>query len=187
VPDDQWVVKPTVVTEEQLLQRIARGDRDAFDELYRRASPYLGMRLRRRCADEGLVAEVLQDTFLSVWRTAGSFGPVRGAGVAGWLWTIAARRLVDAMRKRARHPETPAEELPVRSTPAAEDEALAGSIGDEVGAALAQLAPELREVLHAMVLDGLTVRETSILLGLPEGTVKSRARRARTTLKEALS
>jgi RNA polymerase sigma-70 factor (ECF subfamily) len=60
-------------------------------------------------------------------------------------------------------------------------------VGDEVGAALSQLAPELREVLRAMVLDGLTVRETSVLLGLPEGTVKSRARRARSALREALS
>ncbi|MBL7258623.1 RNA polymerase sigma factor [Paractinoplanes lichenicola] len=178
----------TELDEEHLLRRVARADRAAFDELYRRTSPWLAVRLRRRCADDGMVAEVMQDTYLAVWRAAGTFAGVQGGGsAAGWLWTIAARRLVDAMRKRARRPETPAEELPVRSTPAAEDEALAGSIGDEVGAALARLAPELRAVLHAMVLDGLTVRETSILLGLPEGTVKSRARRARTTLKEALS
>jgi RNA polymerase sigma-70 factor (ECF subfamily) len=70
---------------------------------------------------------------------------------------------------------------------AAEDEALSGTVGDEVGAALSRLAPELREVLRAMVLDGLTVRETSVLLGLPEGTVKSRARRARSALREALT
>lgn len=185
--DDQWGVKPTVVTEEQLLRRIARGDRDAFDELYRRASPYLGMRLRRRCADEGLVAEVLQDTFLSVWRTAGSFGPVRGAGVAGWLWTIAARRLVDALRSQQRVQELPADELAVRSAPSAEDEALADTVGGELGTALAALAPDLREVLRAMVLDGLTVRETAVLLGLPEGTVKTRARRARIALRGTLT
>ncbi|EXG82369.1 RNA polymerase sigma factor [Cryptosporangium arvum] len=180
-------MKPTVVTEEQLLRRIARGDRDAFDELYRRTSPYLAMRLRRRCADEGLVAEVLQDTFLSVWRTAGSFGSVRGAGGAGWLWTIAARRLVDALRARQRVREVPTDELPARSAPPAEDEALAGAVGDELGAALAALAPDLREVLRAMVLDGLTVRETAVLLGVPEGTVKTRARRAKIALRGALS
>ncbi|MBU2664930.1 sigma-70 family RNA polymerase sigma factor [Actinoplanes bogorensis] len=175
----------TDLDEEQLLRRVARADRAAFDELYRRTSPWLAVRLRRRCADDGMVAEVMQDTYLAIWRAAGSF--TGDGSAAGWLWKIAAHRLVDAARHRARRPEFPSEDLPVRTTAAAEDEALAGSLGDEVGLALSQLAPELRAVLHAMVLDGLTVRETSILLGLPEGTVKSRARRARTVLREALS
>jgi RNA polymerase sigma-70 factor (ECF subfamily) len=64
---------------------------------------------------------------------------------------------------------------------------LRDTVGDEMGAALRRLAPELQQVLQAMVLDGLTVRETALLLGLPEGTVKTRARRARTALREALS
>ncbi|MDP9794001.1 RNA polymerase sigma-70 factor (ECF subfamily) [Catenuloplanes nepalensis] len=169
-----------------LLRRIARADLAAFDELYRRTSPWLFLRLRRRCPDEQLVAEVLQDTYLTVWRAAGSFAAVNG-GATGWLWTIAARRLVDALRRQARRRETPAETLPVRAAPGADEVALAGAVGDEIGAALADLAPELRAVLRAMVLDGLTVRETSVLLGLPEGTVKSRARRARAALREALS
>ncbi|XVU28966.1 RNA polymerase sigma factor [Actinoplanes sp. CA-054009] len=176
----------TRLDEEQLLRRVAHADRAAFEELYRRTSPWLAVRLRRRCADEHLVAEVLQDTYVAVWRAAGSFTGAEGTA-AGWIWTIAARRLVDAFRRRARTLEEPAEELPVRSSPAAEEEALAATVGDEVGAALSQLAPELRDVLRAMVLDGLTVRETSVLLGLPEGTVKSRARRARSAMREALS
>jgi RNA polymerase sigma-70 factor (ECF subfamily) len=72
-------------------------------------------------------------------------------------------------------------------SPAAEDEALAGVVGDDVGDALARLAPELRQVLQAMVVDGLTVRETATLLGVPEGTVKTRARRARIAMRAALS
>ena len=174
---------------EWLLRRIAKGDLAAFEQLYRRTAPAVALRLRRRCSDDGLVAEVLQDTYLTVWRAAGSFAELRtrGGGAAGWLWTIAARRLVDALRRQARRLEAPAEELPVVSTPAAEDEALSGTVGGELGAALERLAPELRAVLRAMVLDGLTVRETSVLLGLPEGTVKSRARRARNAMREALS
>ncbi|WP_430782851.1 RNA polymerase sigma factor [Actinoplanes sp. G11-F43] len=181
-------MKVTEASEARLLRRIARGDREAFDELYRRTSPYLALRLRRRCSDDGIVAEAIQDTYLSVWRAAGSFGDARGAeGAAGWLWTIAARRLVDILRSRERIRETPAEVLPERSVPAAEDEVLAATVSDEVGDALGRLAPDLREVLRAMVLDGLTVRETAVLLGVPEGTVKSRARRARVALREALS
>jgi RNA polymerase sigma-70 factor (ECF subfamily) len=71
--------------------------------------------------------------------------------------------------------------------PAAEEAVLAGTVGDELGEALRRLAPELRAVLQATVLDGLTVREAAVLLGVPEGTVKTRARRARIALREALS
>jgi RNA polymerase sigma-70 factor, ECF subfamily len=171
--------------EEELLRLVARGDRAAFEQLYRRTAPWLTVRLRRRCADEQLVAEVMQETYLAVWRAAGSLAGSAANGTAvGWLWTIAARRLVDAFRRRARE-ATPLAPEPV--APAAEDEALSEVVGDEVGVALSRLAPELQQVLHAMVVDGLTVRETAALLGVPEGTVKTRARRARIALREALS
>src|SRR5205807_5522794 len=95
-------------SEEELVRRVARGDRAAFDELYRRTSPWLVVRLRRRCSDDELVAEVMQETYLAVWRAAGSFaGSAVGGSAVGWLWTIAARRLVDAFRKRAREAEMP--------------------------------------------------------------------------------
>jgi RNA polymerase sigma-70 factor, ECF subfamily len=179
----------TSMDEEYLLRRVARGDLGAFDELYRRTSPWLAVRLRRRCADGELVAEVMQETYLAVWRAAAAFA---GAGVGGtavgWVWTIAARRLVDALRRRARQAQLPlAALLPAPAAPAAEDEVLDSVLGDAMGAALRRLSPDLRQVLQAMVLDGLTVRETAVLLGVPEGTVKTRARRARIALREALS
>jgi len=154
--------------EEHLVRRTARGDRAAFE-------------------DEQIVAEVMQETYLAIWRAAGSFaGSSAGGSAVGWVWTIAARRLVDAFRRRAHHAQPPpAAAFDV--APAAEEEVLAGTVGDEMGDALRTLAPELRQVLQAMVLDGLTVRETAVLLGLPEGTVKTRARRARIALREALS
>ncbi|MFE6128737.1 RNA polymerase sigma factor [Streptomyces sp. NPDC056437] len=157
--------------EERLVRLVAKGDRAAFEELYRRTAPWMAVRLRRRCADEQIVAEVMQETYLAVWRAADAFaGTVAGGTAVGWLWTIAARRLIDAFRRRAHHAE-----------------ALAATVGGDVGDALRRLAPELRQVLQAMVLDGLSVRETAVLLGLPEGTVKTRARRARIAMREALS
>ncbi|CAM5240991.1 RNA polymerase sigma24 factor [Streptomyces spiroverticillatus] len=167
---------------------MAKGDRAAFEELYRRTSPWLAVRLGRRCADQQIVAEVMQETYLAVWRAAGSFaGSGVGGSAVGWLWTIAARRLVDAFRRRAHHAEPPLAAAPQPVAPAAEEEALRDSVGGDVGDALRCLAPELREVLQAMVLDGLSVRETSVLLKVPEGTVKTRARRARIAMRKALA
>ena len=174
------------MTDDELLRLVARGDREAFEALYDRHAPWLAVRLRRRCRDHELVAEVLQDTFLTVWRRAGSYA---GTGeAAGWLWTIGARKLIDALRARAARAEPagePAEADP--AAPSVEDVALAAEIGGPLAAALDGLSPELRAVLQATVLDGLTTREAAVLLGVPEGTVKTRARRARLQLREALS
>ncbi len=174
--------------EGELVRRIARGDRRAFDELYRRTAPWLIARLRRRCSDKDVVADVLQETYLAVWRSAGSHGHASAGGSAlGWMWTIAAHRLVDAFRRRARRERVPAVQTFATVAPAAEDEALAGGIDGDLEHALLALPADLRQVLQAMVLDGLTARETSLLLGVPEGTVKTRARRARIAMREALS
>lgn len=63
---------------------------------------------------------------------------------------------------------------------------LAGLEYGDLGTALDRISPELREVLRATVIDGLTTRETARLLGIPEGTVKTRAMRARRELRAAL-
>jgi RNA polymerase sigma-70 factor, ECF subfamily len=174
--------------EERLVRLVAKGDRAAFEELYRRTSPWMAVRLRRRCSDEQIVAEVMQESYLAVWRAADAFaGSAVGGSAVGWLWTIASRRLVDAFRRRARHAQPPAAASAEAVVPAAEDEVLAATVGGEVGDALRRLAPELQAVLQAMVLDGLSVRETAVLLGVPEGTVKTRARRARIAMRKALS
>ncbi|MGW2434624.1 RNA polymerase sigma factor [Streptomyces sp. NPDC001640] len=170
------------------MRRVAGGDRAAFDELSRRTSPWLAVRLRRRCADDDVVADVLQETYLAVWRAAGSYAGSAAVGSAvGWLWTIAANRLVDAFRRRARQERLPTVALVEETAPAAEDEVLANRVDQDPEVALLRLPPELRQVLQAMVLDDLSVRQTAVLLSMPEGTVKTRARRARIALREALS
>ncbi|GAA2612751.1 RNA polymerase sigma factor [Streptomyces roseoviolaceus] len=174
--------------EAELVRRVAGGDRAAFDELYRRTSPWLAVRLRRRCADDDVVADVLQETYLAVWRAAGSYADsVTEGSAVGWLWAIAANRLVDAFRRRARQERVPTVALLDTTAPAAEDEVMANRVDQNFEQALLRLPPELRQVLQAMVLDDLSVRQTAVLLGMPEGTVKTRARRARIALRKALS
>ncbi|MET7610408.1 RNA polymerase sigma factor [Streptomyces seoulensis] len=166
-----------------LLRAVAAGDQAALADLYDRHAGWLHARLARRCADPEVVREVLQDTFVTVWRSAAGH---RGAEAGGWLWTIAARRLVDARRAQERTARaTPEPES--AAVPSAEDRVLARLEYGDVGTALDRISPELREVLRATVVDGLTTREAARLLGIPEGTVKSRARRARTELRSALA
>lgn len=166
----------------RLLRAVARGDTEALGVLHDRHAGWLHTRLTRRCADPEMVREVLQDTFVTVWRSAAAHRG--GADAGGWLWVIAARRLVDAQRARARQERVAAEPAP--AVPSAEDRVLAGLEYGDVGTALERLSPELREVLRATVVDGLTTREAARLLGIPEGTVKTRALRARRELRAAL-
>lgn len=170
-----------------LLRAVAAGDPAALSAVYDRHAGWLHARLTRRCADPELVREVLQDTFVTVWRSAAGH---RGQEAGGWLWTVAARRLVDARRAQERAARTAGAPLEPDTghapDPSAEDRVLTGLEYGDVGTALDRLAPDLRDVLRATVLDGLTTREAAVLLGVPEGTVKSRARRARTELRSAL-
>ncbi|WP_327708846.1 RNA polymerase sigma factor [Streptomyces sp. NBC_00464] len=174
--------------DEALLRAVAQGDTTALAALYDRHAGWLLARLNRRCADPETVREVLQDTFVTAWRSAGTH---RGAEAGGWLWVIAARRLVDAQRTRARTERVAQAEQAggaewTAAVPSAEDRVLAGLEYGDVGAALDRISPELREVLRATVIDGLTTREAARLLGIPEGTVKTRAMRARRELRAAL-
>ncbi|WP_374456126.1 RNA polymerase sigma factor [Nocardioides sp.] len=170
----------------ELLAAVSEGDEAALRALFDRHSPWLLARLRRRSSDPDLAAEALQDTFLAVWRHPGGF---RGDGEVGaWLWGIAIRQLVTRLRKRAA-PLPVAEQLLSALSPtvrSAEDELLLAAEHGDLGSALGRLSPELRDVLRATALDGLSTREAARLLGLPQGTVKTRLRAARRQLREQL-
>src|SRR5881392_1071064 len=78
----------------ELLHRIAAGDREAFDVLYRRfVRPVFALALRR-LGDRGRAEDATQETFASVWRSAASYRPERGAG-APWLYAVARNAIVD--------------------------------------------------------------------------------------------
>jgi RNA polymerase sigma-70 factor (ECF subfamily) len=170
-------------SDEDLLASIGQGDAGALRTLYERHAPWLIVRLTRRCADPAVVEEVVQDTFLAVWRGARRY---RGQGeVAAWIWGIGIRRLIDRLRRR--RPVSAFADTMGGVEPSAEDRVLLGIEHGDLAGALERLSPELRAVLQATVLDGLTTREAGHLLGIPSGTVKTRLMRARRALREELA
>lgn len=166
-------------TDGGLLDAIAGGDPTALRELYARHAPWLQLRLQRRCADRDAVDDALQDTFVAVWKKPARYD---GSGeVAAWLWGIAIRRLIDALRRRPRVLTLLERE---QAEPSAEEQVLLGIEHGDLAGALNRLSPELRAVVQATVLDGLTTTEAASLLGIPAGTVKTRMMRARAQLRE---
>ena len=169
-----------------LLVGVAERDIGAFRTLYERHAGWLSLRLARRCNDAELVADAVQDTFVAIWQKPRSF---RGDGdVAAWLWGIAIRRLVSRLRQRT---DVTAAFGSSETVPAAEDEVLLSVEYGDMGVALARLSPEMRAVIQAVVLDGLSAREAAQLLDVPVSSVKTRLFRAkahlRATLAEGLS
>ena len=176
----------TVRTDAELLADIAAGDRAALRDLHDRHAPWVAARLRRRCADPDVAAEAVQDTFVAVWKAAARWD---GRGEpAAWIWGIAIRRLIGVLRHRGRWaPVAPVSHVPDDVMVAAEEQVLVGIEHGGLATAMAGLSPELRAVIQATVLDGLTTREAGHLLGIPAGTVKTRAMRARAQLRGALA
>jgi RNA polymerase sigma-70 factor (ECF subfamily) len=181
-------VQPTVVDlpDAALVAAVGRGDRDALEALYRRHVPFLYLRLSRRCADPTLVEEAVQDTFVAVWREACRF---RSDGdVGAWIWGIGIRRLIDQLRRQKRKPVGRREYREDDSILiSAEEQVLTGVEYGDLAGALNRLSPELRLVVQAIVLDGLTSKEAAQLLGIPAGTVRTRLARAKAQMREALA
>jgi RNA polymerase sigma-70 factor (ECF subfamily) len=170
-------------TDEELLGAMAEGDRRALRTLYQRHAPWLVVRLSRRCPDRYLVDEAVQDTFLAVWRRPAGYS---GSGeVAAWIWGIGIRRLIDRLRRRPAASPSPSVDAG-KTAPSAEEEVLLRVEHGDLAGALNRLSPELRAVVQATVLDGLTTKEAARLLGIPAGTVKTRMMRAKPLLREAL-
>ena len=174
--------------DDALIAAVGRRDDTALRELFSRHAPWLAARLRGVLPPSD-VEDVLQETFLAAWKGAGSYRPEEKAG--GWLWGIARRQAALLLRRRG--PVTAA--LPDLLEPGAAG--LAGSCfpGDpahvlatasELASAVGVLSPADREVWQLMYVEDRPVAEVARLTGVPEGTVKSRAHRARRLLRSAL-
>ena len=94
------------LTDGELIERVGAGDRDAFEELYRRYTrPVLGLALRR-LGDRGRAEDALQDAFAAIWRSAAQLRPGSAAPGGAWLYTVARNAIIDGARRR---PEPPVE------------------------------------------------------------------------------
>ena len=123
-------------TDGDLIVKVGRGDRAAFEELYRRfARPVLGLAVRL-LGDHGRAEDAAQDTFAAIWRSAKSYKPDRGTGSA-WLFAVARHAIIDRARQRTELTiAEPIEQVATDSSPAesAEQSWLAFSVQAAHGA-----------------------------------------------------
>lgn len=167
---------PSSEVDAALVARLAAGDQAALGLFYDRFARRVYSLVCRICRADTLTDDIVEEVFLSVWRTAGRFDPDRGS-VATWVLTITHHLAVDAVRREAtgrRHArpldEHTGHDLPPRSEQTTGDAFVAGEVHD----ALAELPAGQREALVLAHCGGYTQSEVAVILGVPLGTVKSR-------------
>ncbi len=163
----------------ELLAAHVAGDRDAFGELFQRHRRQLHRLARLTTRTPEDAEDALQDAMLSAHRGAGSFR--HDAAVGSWLHRIVVNACLDRLRRIKAHPTTPLEDIhPVADRTAQVETAIA------VQWALMRLPVEQRAAVVAVDMQGFSVADTARLLGVAEGTVKSRCARGRARLAQLL-
>lgn len=171
-----------------LIYQTALGNQRAFDQLYRQTSPQLfgaALALLRR---RDLAEDVLQEAYVKVWHSAGSYQPERGSP-ATWLGTIVRRCAIDRLRRRRQEGES----LPEEAWAAIEDDGpgplqnlMADMDARRLGKCLDHLDERQRESVSLAFFHGLTHNELAERLATPLGTVKSWVRRGLDKLRACL-
>lgn len=172
-----------------LILRIVKGDQEAFGALYdRHVMSALGLAMRV-CGDRALAEDVVQETFLSVWRRPGSYSPDRGT-VSAYLMGMTHHKAVDAIRHEEslrRRERAVFGEGEFSTGEELVEDAWISMRRDRVREAIQRLSDVQREALELAYFGGLTYSEVADKLGIPLGTAKTRLRDGMIRLRSALA
>lgn len=169
-----------------LVGEIARGERSAMDELYRRTSAKLYGIAVRLLGSEAEAQEVVQDVYLNLWRKAGLFDAGRASPIT-WLSVMTRNRAIDRLRRRRGDPAglEEAAELPDGAA-SAFDIAADAQDRDRLRGCLDTLDERSRTLIRSAFMDGLTHSELATRESVPLGTLKSWIRRGLQKLRSCL-
>lgn len=167
---------PAKASDQSLMDHVANGDVEAFDELYRRHSRTALAQARKLCASRELAEEVAQETFISLWRSAHRYRPALGS-VSVWLSSMVRNRAIDAWRRAAARPvEVPAFEHgpgQLHSAIGADAPAPERAV---VLSLMAELPAAQKEAVFLTYFAGMTNEEIAAWADAPLGTIKGRIR-----------
>jgi RNA polymerase sigma-70 factor (ECF subfamily) len=167
----------------EVLERAARGDTAAFERIVQRFERPVYSLVYRLTGDREGARDLAQEVFLKAWKNLARYDPERP--FAPWFLKLAANLAINAREAAKLRKTVPLEEqsAPPLGTQAASEEELRAAVRKTI----AELDPRFAACVTLFYLDGLSVKEISQRLGMPEGTVKIRLHRARDVLREKLS
>jgi RNA polymerase sigma-70 factor (ECF subfamily) len=176
------------VSNEDLLQRVATGDREAFAQLYDRTAPRVFGLVKRLLRDHAQSEEVTQEIFLEIWQTATRYDTGRGGAIA-WMLTMTHRRAVDRVRasQASRDRDT---RIGIRDH-STDFDSVAENVevrieSERVKEAMMRLTELQRQAVQLAYFGGYSHSEVSAMLSVPIGTVKTRLRDGMIRLRDEL-
>jgi len=171
----------------QALIRTGRGDRSAFETLYRSTSAKLFGVCLRIFGERSDAEDALQDAYVTIWNKAASYDPARASPIT-WLVTVARNRAIDRLRASGKGGLAPLDDAAevADPTPDAEQALLLRRETDALSGCIGALEARDAQFIRAAFLGGATYAELAEQERAPLGTVKSRIRRALLRLRECL-
>jgi len=169
----------------ELLRSVAAGDRQAFAELYDAFSAALYGVVLRTVEKEEVAQEVLQDTFVKVWRHAEGYDPAKGRPFT-WLVNIARNTAIDALRSAGVRKAEAIRPIDKHVYRLGADTLNSDLAANDVRAVVGRLRDEHRELIEMAYFQGYSQQDIADRTGLPLGTVKSRTRAALLDLRDQL-
>jgi RNA polymerase sigma-70 factor, ECF subfamily len=167
------------LADEELMERVAANDADAFEVVLERHADAAFSLAYRICGRRSLAEDIAQEAFLSVWRGGGRYDRARGS-VRTWTLGIVHNRAVDALRRSGVHDRRRASDEGIEETLEAPErtdaQALDRAVSSEIRGALGELPAEQRRVIELAYFGGFTHVEIASMLDTPVGTVKGRMR-----------
>lgn len=172
-----------------LLLDVTKGDQAAFETLYDQyVMPALGLAMKI-CGDRALAEDVVQETFLSIWRRPGAYSPDRGT-VSAYVLGMVHHKAVDAIRHEEslrRRERAALSQVEFSTGDELVEEAWVSVRRDRVRRAVSRLSDAQREALELAYFEGLTYSEVADKLGIPLGTAKTRLRDGMIRLRDVLA
>ena len=177
------------LADEDLMERVRTGDASAFEIIVDRHSNVAFSLAYRMCGRRGMAEDIVQESFLSLWRSGARYDRTRGS-VRSWVLGVVHNRAIDLFRRDSvRTSKDVVDDGAVERLPAAEStegEAERRDEASQVRTALSGLPEEQREVIELAYFGGFSHSQIAEMLGLPPGTVKGRMRLGLTKLRVSL-
>ena len=178
------------LADEDLMQLVREGDARAFEVVFdRHGGPAFSLAYRM-CARQTMAEDVVQEAFLSLWRSGARYDRARGS-VRSWVLGAVHNRAIDALRRgvvrERRNVDEEGIAERIASTELTDAEVARREEAREVRGALAELPADQRQVIELAYFGGFTHSEIAEMLELPAGTVKGRMRLGLAKLRLSLS